>query len=103
MARKELFERDNPPEVVAIIDESVLHGHLIGPEAMADQLRHLTEVPAVVQVLPAETDIAPGLSGSFLLTSVGPREYVYVGTRARGFTLEEPELVSREASLRPPR
>jgi transcriptional regulator with XRE-family HTH domain len=95
MARQEILAGADRPEVVAIVDESVLHGHVAGPDVMAEQLAHLAETPAVVQVLPADTDIYPGLNGSFVLATVGRREYVYVETPARGFTLEDPEIVSQ--------
>jgi transcriptional regulator with XRE-family HTH domain len=95
MARQEILGSADPPEVVAIVDESVLRGHVTGADVMAEQLQHLTETSAVVQVLPADTDIYPGLNGSFVLATIGRREYVYVETPARGFTLEDPELVSQ--------
>jgi transcriptional regulator with XRE-family HTH domain len=95
LARQQVLMRDDPPEAVFIIDESVLHGHVAAPSVMAEQLHHLLEVPAVVQVLPGDTDIYASLNGAFVLAVVGDQEYVYVGTPARGFTLDDREIVSQ--------
>jgi transcriptional regulator with XRE-family HTH domain len=67
--RQAVLDRQDPPEVCAVIDETVLH-RLIGSAAtMADQLDHVAGVVAdrehvSVHVLPA-TGANAGLSGAF--------------------------------------
>jgi transcriptional regulator with XRE-family HTH domain len=69
LERQAVLSRPDPPEVCAVIDETVLH-RLIGSAAtMADQLAHVADVVAEhdhvsVQVLPA-TGANAGLSGAF--------------------------------------
>jgi transcriptional regulator with XRE-family HTH domain len=56
VARQRRLTGDNPVELSAIIDESVVHRSIGGPEVMAGQLRHLiaiVELPSVtLRILP---------------------------------------------------
>lgn len=94
MERQSLLDRDDPPEVSVVIDESVLHRCVGNAKVMYGQLVRLTELHAWVQVLPSEADTYAGFDGAFVLATVGERQYVYVDTPARGFTLEDREVVS---------
>ena len=94
LVRQQILTRDNPPEVVAIIDEAVLHRHVGGREAMHGQLLRLAEAEVCVQVIPYGSDTYLGVDGSFWLATVDGREYVYVHTPARGFVLDSAEIVS---------
>lgn len=96
MARKEVFTRDHPPDAVFIIDEAVLGSHLCKPAVMVEQLQHLLEAPAVVQVVPAETDIPAGLSGAFVVATVGERQFAFLTAPGRGFVLEDRAVISQE-------
>lgn len=95
MERRVVFTRDTPPDVVVIIEASVLR-YLVGsPAVMSEQLMYLVDAPAVVYVMPSEANAHHlGRDGSFVLATVGDRTYIYVATPARGFTLEDHELVS---------
>lgn len=95
MGRKAIFTRDHPPTVIAVLGENVLHRLVGSPVVMTEQLASLLEPPAVVQVLPSDTDTYAGLDGSFVLTSVGDRDYLHVSTVAQGVTLDDRESVSR--------
>jgi transcriptional regulator with XRE-family HTH domain len=57
----EVFDQSDPPEVFAVIDESVLYHPTGGPETMAAQVRRLAELgrrPAVeIRVLPFESPV----------------------------------------------
>ena len=94
LARQEVFRRDDPPRVVVVVAERVLHTRVGAPEVMAEQLAHLTEAAATLHVLPDAHQTRAAWDGSFVLAAVGDREYVYTDTPARGFTLETREIVS---------
>ena len=56
MARKELLDRRDPPDLWVVLDESVLRRRVGDPAVMRDQVEHLTEIAkrqrVTVQVLP---------------------------------------------------
>lgn len=56
VARQEVLAGDTPPVIRLILDESVLHWRLGGPEVMAEQIRHLVELGKedhiTIQVVP---------------------------------------------------
>ncbi|MGW7427495.1 helix-turn-helix domain-containing protein [Streptomyces sp. NPDC054813] len=58
MRRRELLERADPPQLWAIIDESVLLRVLGGPEVMREQLQHLVDMAqrphVTVQIVPLD-------------------------------------------------
>jgi transcriptional regulator with XRE-family HTH domain len=71
--RQVSLDRPDPPRVIAVIDEAVLH-RLIGTAAiMHDQLAHLVKVsgrPNIsVEIVPASTGANAGLGGGFQLAS----------------------------------
>ncbi len=71
--RQVILDRPDPPLVVAVLDESVLHRLIGSPQVMADQLTHLAELsrrPSLsVQVVSSEVGANAGLSGAFDLAS----------------------------------
>ena len=104
MARQELFTRPEPPEIWAVLDESVILRPVGGPDVMRDQLRHLIEVstrtnPVVtLQILPLSTGAHPGMSGSFVILSFqNPKDppMIYLETATDGLYLEEPPDIER--------
>lgn len=71
--RARIFDRDDPPDVVAVIDEYALR-HMIGSaEVMAEQLAHLADISrrpnVVVQILPAGIGAHASLGGAFDIAS----------------------------------
>jgi hypothetical protein len=72
LGRQTIFDRADPPHVVAVLDESVLH-RLIGSAAvMHDQIMHLAELAEStiqVQIVPAARGANAGLSGGFTIAS----------------------------------
>lgn len=96
LERQQILDREMRPEVVVIIGEHVLHRRVGDPAVMYEQLVALAEDRrVVVQVLPLDAETYAGCDGSFVLGTIGDRTYVYVDTPARGFTLEDREVVSR--------
>jgi transcriptional regulator with XRE-family HTH domain len=70
--QEHVLGRDDPPEYVAILDESVVRRKVGGADIMADQLRSIVEVARMpnvtVQLTPLDGAVHPGLSGgSFVL------------------------------------
>lgn len=67
--RQEILAREDPPDVWVILDEAVLHRPIGGPEVMANQLRHLSDLGRkthiTLQVLPFDRGSHSGLNGSF--------------------------------------
>ena len=74
MIRQErLVSEDNPLELVAIVDESVLHRPVGGPEVMRAQLARMVEAAGLdtvtFQVLPTGVGAHPGMYGAFTVLS----------------------------------
>jgi transcriptional regulator with XRE-family HTH domain len=67
MARQQILERDQPPELWVILDEGVLTRPVGGPEVMRGQLAHLADAARrphiVVQVIPLAAGGHQGLNG----------------------------------------
>lgn len=72
MERQEIFNGDSPPQVVCLLDETVLHRRIGGPKVLAEQLKKLIEVndpPHVsIQIVPSQGWHA-GLDGAFSIFS----------------------------------
>ena len=73
LERQSILDRELPPSLGVVIDESVLYRPVGGPTVMRVQLAHLLEMserPRVsVQVLPADVGAHVGLRGSFVILS----------------------------------
>lgn len=71
MRRQEILRRDEPPEVWAVLDESVLRKAVGSPEIMAEQLLQLAEIaqwPNIsIQILPDSIGAHAGMGGPFTL------------------------------------
>jgi transcriptional regulator with XRE-family HTH domain len=65
--RRQIVERDDPPYLWAVIDESALHRPYGGSEVMRDQLLHLEDLAqkqhVTLQVMPLGATTNPGLEG----------------------------------------
>lgn len=73
MARQEILRKDNPPQVVCLLDEAALRRSVGGPGVMAAQLRKLIELNAPpqlsIQVIPFSQGWHAGLDGAFTIFS----------------------------------
>jgi transcriptional regulator with XRE-family HTH domain len=73
LERAVILDRVDPPDVVALIDELVLHRLVGSPEIMHEQLLHVAELaqrPYVcVQIVPTAAGATAGLSGAVNLAS----------------------------------
>jgi transcriptional regulator with XRE-family HTH domain len=100
--RAMILDRADPPEVVAIIDESVLSRLIGSPESMREQLEHVAMLAArpnvCVQVVPADIGATAGLSGDIGLATVdGTADVLHTDAVPEGHTTEAgtPEERSR--------
>ncbi len=71
LARQELLDRDNAPQLHVVMNEAVVRRHVGGRVVMRAQLRHIEELakrPSVtVQVLPFSAGAHPAMTGSFTM------------------------------------
>jgi DNA-binding XRE family transcriptional regulator len=92
MRRQEILQRENPPLVLAIIDETALQRPVGGRHVMAEQARRLIEGvdgPNIkVKLVPAGTGAHEGLSGEFgILDFKGSPSFGYQEGSVRGMNL----------------
>jgi len=102
MERQAILDRADPPELLAVLDEAVLHRKVGSAKVMSDQLAYLGEVscrPAVtIQIVPAEVGTHAGLLGGFFVGSFDDTPViVYAETAVEGITIDKPALVSKAA------
>ena len=100
--RQAILDRADPPELLAVLDEAVLHRQVGSAKIMGDQLAHLGEMscrPAVtIQIVPAEVGTHAGLLGGFFVGSFDDTPViVYAETAVEGITIDKPALVSKAA------
>ncbi|SCL32133.1 helix-turn-helix domain-containing protein [Micromonospora inyonensis] len=71
LERQAILSGDDPPELVVVIDEAVLHRRAGEPAVMREQFEHLlriSERPHVhLHVVPADVGMYAGLAGPFIL------------------------------------
>jgi transcriptional regulator with XRE-family HTH domain len=69
--RQEILTRKDPPNVIALIDESVLRRPVGSPKVMAAQCAQLLDLPAsvVLQVVPGTVGANAGLGGAITLAA----------------------------------
>ncbi|WP_084262395.1 Scr1 family TA system antitoxin-like transcriptional regulator [Actinomadura formosensis] len=71
MRRQEILERDEPPQLFFVLDESVVRRMIGGPQAMRHQLRRLIDLANLpnitIEIVPFSAGVNPGLNGSFTI------------------------------------
>lgn len=100
LRRQQRLTEEPALELVALVDEFVLHRPVGGAETMRAQLRHLAtaaELPSVcLQVLPASLGAHAGMNGSFTVLGFGEHDepqVVYVEHTAKALHIEkEPDV-----------
>ncbi|WP_433530286.1 helix-turn-helix domain-containing protein [Micromonospora sp. CA-263727] len=100
MERQEKVLSDDPPEVWAILDETVLRREVGGSGVMAAQLRHLLVLPQwiTVQVVPFGNGGYPGTRGAMTIFEFDERLHspvVYVECQAGNLYLEKDDDLRR--------
>jgi transcriptional regulator with XRE-family HTH domain len=102
--RQAILDRDHPPELRVLLDESVLHRHVGSASIMAGQLDHLAGMgrrPNItIQLVPGAAGAYAGLSGAFAVASIaGDHHAAYLETGVRGMTVLDASMVSQAAIM----
>jgi transcriptional regulator with XRE-family HTH domain len=98
LERQEILNREDPPEIVFVLDEWVLHRPIGDVKTRKEQIGSLidhAEQPNVtVQIVPSRTGTYAGLPGAFILLSFddGP-DLVYVEGHAEDQVIDQPDKV----------
>ena len=103
LSRQDLITRSTDRvQIIAVLDEAVLHRQVGGPQAMREQIRHLIAMAAlpnvVIHILPFAAGAHPGMEGPFCLLSFpepDDTDLVYLEQATSGLVPEEPEEVRR--------
>lgn len=76
--QQKVLQRENPPEITAILDEGVLHRQIGGPRILRDQLRYLIELSRrphiTIRVLPFTAHLVSVLSPFAILEFPDPED-----------------------------
>ncbi|MEV3870015.1 DUF5753 domain-containing protein [Streptomyces sp. NPDC049906] len=102
MSRQHVFERNLPPRAWFVVDEYVLIRHVGGQEVMRGQLEKLLRagesLRTVIQVIPRDTVVHPGLSGSFALLGFDEgADILYSDGFSQGWAATDPAEVASAA------
>lgn len=93
MRRQEVLTRGNPPHIWAVIDETVLHRPIGGPDVMRNQLTRLYESAALpnvtVRVVRQASGLYPGLDGSFNSLTMHNGDLVFVEAPGGGRLVQD--------------
>jgi transcriptional regulator with XRE-family HTH domain len=105
MRRQQVLTREPPMQLRVVLDEAVLHRVVGGPEVMAGQLRHFTEIAkrpnVTLQVIPFGIGAHPAMENMFNIIEFGdvaPR-VVYVEGLMGWLFLERENDVRRYAQV----
>jgi hypothetical protein len=97
LARQDILNRDNPPRLWAVMDESALHRSIGGKAVMREQVRHLIDMadhPAVtMQILPFDAGSHPAMGGPFTILRFSEpdlRDVVYIEQLTSAIYLDKP-------------
>jgi len=98
--RQKILTKEDPPVLVALIDESVLRRCIGGPAVMREQLKYLEEMAryenVVIHVIKMESPICAQYAGPFILANYnGEAEVGYTDDAISGGVLENSDEVAR--------
>jgi Domain of unknown function (DUF5753) len=101
--RQAILDRPDPPSVVVVLDELVLHRLIGTPETMREQIEHVIElskrINVHVHILPTRTGANLGLGGPVhLATGTGTPEVLLVGALIEDQVSADPALVRRASA-----
>lgn len=99
MERQRILAEEDPPILVALLDESILARNVGGAKVMYDQLLHLARMSEtdniVIQLIPLTAAACAGFISTFILASFdGGSEVAYVDDQLSGDVVERSEEVA---------
>jgi transcriptional regulator with XRE-family HTH domain len=107
--QSELFDRDDPPEMVFVLDEAALHRWVGGADVMRRQLLRLKKIAAAyknisIEIVPFSAGAHPGMKGPLVIVEFADEDAddVLFLENSRGdmiFRDEQDELISARRSL----
>jgi transcriptional regulator with XRE-family HTH domain len=100
LERQKVLTKENPPVLVALIDESVLRRGIGGPAVMREQLKHLEEMAqyenVVIHIIRMDSPICAQYTGPFVLANYnGEAEIGYTDDAISGEVLENTDEVAK--------
>lgn len=105
IARQQTLTSDDPPRFEAVIDESVLHRLVGGPQVMASQLARLLEVSELpnvsLSVIPYGAGALPAVNNKFILLQFAASaipDVVFIEGLTGDLYLDDPEDVEAYAA-----
>ncbi|MFU8854044.1 helix-turn-helix domain-containing protein [Micromonospora sp. SL1-18] len=98
LERQELLTRNEPTELIAIMDESALRRPVGGPAVLDAQLGRLLEMARLphvrLHVIPNDVGAHVGLASGFILADLpGDEQVLYLETAARGQVVDDPDAL----------
>ncbi|KUF19464.1 helix-turn-helix domain-containing protein [Streptomyces silvensis] len=98
--RGDLFQRETPPELWVILDESVMRRRVLPPEGMAELLEHIAEVAkrtrSILQIVPETTAAHPFMMGmTRTMTFADAPPVIYTESLHSGQLIDYPPLVKQ--------
>jgi transcriptional regulator with XRE-family HTH domain len=106
MERQAILDRDNPPQVCAILNVIALRDEIGDSRVMRGQLEHLIEIAArpniALHVVPGGAGSHPGLLGHMVIAGFAGRDrpdVAYLETPLAGWLVEDSEEVRRVTLL----
>jgi hypothetical protein len=103
LSRQAILGRPDPPSVVIVLDELVLHRLIGTPETMREQIEHVIELSkrtnVHIHILPTRTGANLGLGGPVhLATGIGTPDVLLVGALIEDQVSADPALVRRASA-----
>jgi transcriptional regulator with XRE-family HTH domain len=100
LARQKILEDDNPPILVALLDESVLRRKVGDATVMYGQLTHLAELAernnVRIHILPLSADACAKINGPYVIASFdGGNEVAYLDNAITGEVIEGKEELAK--------
>lgn len=102
MRRQDVFQRTDPMQLWAVMDEAAIRRQVGGADVMRAQLQHLAEAAkaphVTIQVIPYEAGAHPGMPGSFVVMEFpdpSDAALVYTDSMAGDLFLEKESDVAR--------
>ena len=101
LQREAILDRSEPPDVVVVLDEAVLHRLIGSPQVMHDALVQVAELSrrpyVVVQVVPASNGANAGLGGAFYIAAADGMPETLQMDGVEDWTTEKRSLVRKAA------